>query len=222
MKKGNFARMGRPKSEEKRDAIVDAASDLFLARGLKTTSMDAVAEKAGVSKQTVYSHFKNKEELFREVIKTKVESYGFAEAALPENQDLREACFTLGQRLMDLLLDEEVVAMHRVIIGESVDYPAIAKLFYETGPGTAIKTVAQFMEKQMQQKRLMADDPLYAAVLFLNMVRGHYQMQLLMGIELTVSVEFLSAHVRKAVDQFLTLYGNFCMPAFKGTVHIRP
>lgn len=69
---------------------MDAASDLFLARGLKTTSMDAVAKKAGVSKQTVYSHFKNKKELFREVIQTKVESYGFAEAALPANQDLRE------------------------------------------------------------------------------------------------------------------------------------
>jgi TetR/AcrR family transcriptional repressor of mexJK operon len=208
MKKGNIARTGRPKSEEKHDAIVDAASDLFLARGLKATSMDAVAEKAGVSKQTVYSHFKNKEELFREVIQTKVESYGFAEAALPENRDLRETCFIIGQRFMDLLLDEEVVAMHRVVIGESVDYPAIAKLFYETGPGTAIKAVAKFLEKQMEHKRLTADDPHYAAVLFLNMVRGHYQMQLLMGMKLTASGEYLTAHIRKAVNQFLTLYGN--------------
>ena len=60
----------------------------------------------------------------------------------------------------------------------------------------------------MQQTRLTADDPCYSAVLFLNMVQGHYQMQLLMGVELTVSEAFLNAHVRKAVDQFLMLYGS--------------
>jgi hypothetical protein len=48
-----------------------------------------------------------------------------------------------------------------------------------------------------------ATDPI-----FLNMVQGHYQMQLLMGVELTVSEAFINAHVRKAVDQFLFLYGN--------------
>ncbi|MEE4377529.1 MAG: TetR/AcrR family transcriptional regulator [Candidatus Competibacteraceae bacterium] len=208
MKKGTFTRTGRPKSEEKRDAIIDAASDLFLAKGLRATSMDAVAEQAGVSKQTVYSHVKNKEELFREVVITKVESYGFAETALPEEPDLEAALFTMGTRFIDLLLDDEVVAMHRVVIGESVDYPEIAKLFYQTGPGTAIRAIAKFLDQQMQQGRLKTDDPRYTAVLFLNMVRGHYQMQCLMGLPLDIDRAALEAHIRKVVGQFLSLYGK--------------
>ncbi|MEZ5584901.1 MAG: TetR/AcrR family transcriptional regulator [Candidatus Competibacteraceae bacterium] len=208
MKKGTFTRTGRPKSEEKRDAIIDAASDLFLARGLRATSMDAVAEQAGVSKQTVYSHFRNKEELFREVVVTKVESYGFAETALPEDQNLEAALFTLGTRFIDLLLDDEVVAMHRVVIGESVGYPKIAKLFYETGPGTAIRAIAKFLEKLMELGLLKADDPRYTAVLFLNMVRGHYQMQCLMGLQPDIDAHSLEAHIRKVVGQFLSLYGR--------------
>jgi len=208
MKKGTFTRTGRPKSEEKRDAIIDAASDLFLGRGLRATSMDAVADQANVSKQTVYSHFKNKEELFREVVVTKVESYGFAETALPEEPDLGAALFTIGTRFIDLLLDDEVVAMHRVVIGESVDYPEIAKLFYQTGPGTAIRSIAKFLDQQMRQGRLNTDDPRYASVLFLNMIRGHYQMQCLMGLPLDVDRAALDGHIRKVVGQFLSLYGR--------------
>ena len=59
---------GRPKDLEKRAAILSAATDLFTARGLNGVSMEAVARAAGVSKITVYSHFRSKDELFRETV----------------------------------------------------------------------------------------------------------------------------------------------------------
>lgn len=55
-------------SERKRDAIVEAAVDVFIERGLDGASMDRVAEVAGVSKRTVYNHFKSKDGLFQAVI----------------------------------------------------------------------------------------------------------------------------------------------------------
>ena len=133
---------GRPKSEEKRAAIEQAASELFLTRGLKGTSMDAVAERAGVSKQTVYSHFDSKEELFRPCIKSKIASYGFAESAPPEGVDLARALHHVAQQFLNLLFDEEVVAIYRTVIGESVSYQKIAELFYDTGPRATIDAVA--------------------------------------------------------------------------------
>jgi AcrR family transcriptional regulator len=54
---------GRPRSEKARQAILDAAADLLLARGLSAVSMDAVAERAGVSKATIYRWWPTKEAL---------------------------------------------------------------------------------------------------------------------------------------------------------------
>ena len=62
--------LGRPKDMAKRQAILDAAKTLFLTKGYASTSMDAVASLAGVSKLTVYSHFTDKETLFSSGIST--------------------------------------------------------------------------------------------------------------------------------------------------------
>ena len=145
MIKDKVQRPGRPKSEEKRAAILQAASHLFLARGLQNTSMDAVAAAAGVSKQTVYSHFSSKDELFQTVIVDKVESYSFVRERLPKDIGLREGLSLLGQRFLSLMFDAEVVAMHRVVIGESVVHPKIAELFYAArwaGAGSPSRTPA--------------------------------------------------------------------------------
>lgn len=201
-------RPGRPKSEEKRAAILRAATELFLARGLQNASMDAVATSAGVSKQTVYSHFTNKDELYRAVIVNKVESYGFGSAFPPESDDLEEGLLLLGGRFIELLFDEEVLAMYRVVIGESSVHRKIAELFYETGHGTTLRTIETFLSKQADRNRLKIDDLAYAARLFLSMICGHYQLRLLMNLAPDLTPDKIDAHVGKAVKQFLKLYAT--------------
>jgi len=66
-------RPGRPKSEMKAKAIRDAASELFMTDGIERTSMDAIAQAAGVSKQTVYSHFKNKDDLLIQLFEDRMD-----------------------------------------------------------------------------------------------------------------------------------------------------
>jgi len=202
------ARPGRPKSEEKRAAIMEAATDLFLGRGLAATSMDAVAERAGVSKQTVYSHFGSKEELYGACITIKVASYGFDETELAGEAELERTLLAVGGKFLDLIFDAQVVAMFRVVIGESASHHKIAELFFENGPGKTIRKVARFMQEQMRRGALREDDPEYTAVLFLNMVRAHYQMQLLMAIEPDLDAEARARHLHKVVEQFLVLYGK--------------
>jgi AcrR family transcriptional regulator len=60
---GSAARRGRPRSEKASQAILEAAAELLLARGLAAVSMDAVAERAGVSKATIYRWWPTKETL---------------------------------------------------------------------------------------------------------------------------------------------------------------
>ena len=64
---------GRPKDMEKRAAILAAAKALFISNAFAGTSMDAIAADAGVSKLTVYSHFGDKDNLFREVIRSHIQ-----------------------------------------------------------------------------------------------------------------------------------------------------
>jgi AcrR family transcriptional regulator len=67
---GSSPARGRPRSEKARKAIMDAAAELLLARGLSAVSMDAVAERAGVSKATIYRWWPTKESLALDALYT--------------------------------------------------------------------------------------------------------------------------------------------------------
>ena len=200
-------RAGRPKSEEKRAAILSAASDLFLERGLKATSMDAVAARAEVSKQTVYSHFRNKDDLFRRCIQNKVASCGLAGDEAVDDPDLRTALRNRARRFVELVFDPEVVAMFRVVVGEAAAHPRISRLFYESGPAATIANLSAFLERQVELGRLRIDDPIDAATQFMVLAKGELHMRLMMNLAPAVDAERLEQHVRRVVDQFLLLYG---------------
>src|SRR5947199_8627176 len=56
----------------RRAAIVDAAMEEFIARGFAATRLDDIAKRAGVAKGTIYLHFKDKESMFEELIRTAI------------------------------------------------------------------------------------------------------------------------------------------------------
>lgn len=200
-------RAGRPKSDEKRQAILEAATALFLEKGLHGASMDAVARQAGVSKQTVYSHFQNKEALYSASIKGKVASYGFEETGFPGAGEPGEALFNLVKRFMALIFDPEVVAMHRIVMAEAVNHPRIAALFYENGPGAVQTAIEVFLQYLAGQGLLRFHDTFYAAEQLLNLACGHFHMQLQFGLIQQVPEAELDAHLRQVVADFLVLYG---------------
>lgn len=202
-------RAGRPKSEEKASAILHAAGELVLTQGYQGTSMDAVAERAGVSKQTVYSHFANKEELFAACIRTKVAGYGFDETAVAPEGDLREVLLGVVHRFTDLLFDPEVVAMHRLVACEARSHPRVAKLFFESGPLRTKRNVVALLREQVRRARLRIDEDrlLYAATQLLNMAVSMYQLELMIGQRKQVPKNELAEHLQRTVDDFLRLYG---------------
>ena len=203
------ARPGRPKNEQKAEAILGAAGELFLRSGFQGTSMDAVAQHAGVSKQTVYSHFANKEELFKACIGRKVAGYGFDETTPEDTPDLREALLSIARQFVELMFDPEVVAMHRVVMAEAAGQPRIAELFFESGPRRTMAAVAAFLQQQVAASRLdiHPDRIVYAANQLLIMAVGLYQMPLWLGLLTDVDQAELAAHLERVVDDFLRLHG---------------
>ena len=205
---GDAQRVGRPKSEEKGQAILEAATRLFLDQGLQGTSMDAVAREAGVSKQTVYGHFANKETLFRACIRCKIEASGFEEEDLPETRDARALLLAVCRRFMALICDPDVVAMYRVVMAEAVNHPRIAELFFESGPLATKAAVAALLAGLVSRGELRPHDTDYASWQLFNLCFGNIHTRLLFGLIREVPPEELETQLARAVDDFLALYGQ--------------
>src|SRR3954471_20609323 len=71
------------RAAERRGAIIEAAMDEFIARGFAATRLDDVAKRAGVAKGTIYLHFKDKESMFEELIRTAIVPFVNRLAVLP-------------------------------------------------------------------------------------------------------------------------------------------
>jgi len=168
---------GRPKSEEKRQQILSCASDLFLAHGYSNTSMDAVAKESGVSKQTVYSHFNNKDALFNAVIECKCEMYQVEEASIcVTSQALQDILGAIGLSIIKLLNDENVISMYKVVIGESKHDTKVAHLFYEAGPRHSLALIARLLT-QHPESLLSEEKAKEAAIDFFNLLKSDFHMR---------------------------------------------
>src|SRR6267142_3508443 len=120
------------RAAERRGAIVEAAMDEFIARGFAATRLDDVAKRAGVAKGTIYLHFKDKESMFEELIRT---------AIVPMITRLWGTPPQPGASVRDLVegfaktFIEEVATTRRgdlvrLIVSEGPRFPAIADFYY--------------------------------------------------------------------------------------------
>ena len=137
---------GRPRDLLKRDAILDAATELFYERGFAATSMEAVAERAGVSKMTVYSHFPDKPALLEASFERNIGAIRLPE--LSDGADLPASLETLvafGERLVAFLTRPEIVKGGRLMAAAAADHPALAAAFFAAGPVTMTESVAKFL-----------------------------------------------------------------------------
>jgi TetR/AcrR family transcriptional repressor of mexJK operon len=199
------ARRGRPKSEEKRRQISEAAVELFLTEGFERTSMDSVAQHAGVSKQTVYSHFASKDELFRSCISSKVAEYDLS-VEPTEHHTLERGIRAFVDGYLRLLSDPRVVKMWRLIMAESVEHPHVARVFYETGPQESLDSLTRFLAHHADE--LDIDDIPRAARSFYGMVADHYQSRIMIGMDERVSDEERREHVDYVTRLFFRLFGR--------------
>jgi TetR/AcrR family transcriptional repressor of mexJK operon len=199
---------GRPKSAEKRKLVLEAASDLFLASGFNGCSMEMVAKQSGVSKQTVYSHFSNKEALFLAVIEDKCAEYQL------DDRHLNGASYSLvqvlrerGLQIIKILHDDQVVAIYRVIIGEVNSNPRVAELFYQAGPKHSLEYLAKCFLKFAEQPitEELADK---CAVTFFSLLKGEFHMKSILGLDFALSDSEQVAQVEFAIQQIESLLAS--------------
>ena len=119
------------RAAERRAAIVDAAMKEFIARGFAATRLDDVAKRAGVAKGTIYLHFKDKESMFEELIRTAiVPLVGRLAGPPPASGSIRDAIETIALTFIQEIVATPRADIVRLIIAEGPRFPAIADFYY--------------------------------------------------------------------------------------------
>jgi TetR/AcrR family transcriptional repressor of mexJK operon len=199
---------GRPKDLEKRHAIMGAAARLFMENGFERTTMDAIANAAGVSKLTVYSHFDDKDGLFRELIACKCNEY-FEERDLAYLATLppAEALKRLAGGFIGLVFHPDVMALYRLLMANATKETAQNRTFYETGPAPTLASISALLADYDRRGLLRVDNPDRAADHLLAMLQGCMHLRALLNIEPTPTAEAVQSQIDDAIAVFMRAYG---------------
>jgi TetR/AcrR family transcriptional regulator, regulator of autoinduction and epiphytic fitness len=164
-----------------REAIVEAASRLFLERGFGSVSMDELAEAARVARRTLYNQFSNKEEIFREML---LSVSGHLEEAFPpgiETQgDVEEVLRLVARMILELHGRPEYLGFLRMVVADARQFPWIAEEFAAVmDPQT--ERLARYVAHMNAMGVLVCRDPLLAAHQFMGMLNEFSLWPWMMG-----------------------------------------
>ncbi|MBW4521412.1 MAG: TetR/AcrR family transcriptional regulator [Scytolyngbya sp. HA4215-MV1] len=164
----------------KREQILWGALQIFLHHGYASTSMDRVAAEAGVSKQTIYSHFQDKEGLFTALIE-RVTIHRL-QSELPAQPFQGEPCVVL-RRLAETFLakmdDPEYIAFIRLVIAESARFPELAQLYGRTVLQYGYSSLGAYFVQHPELK--IADPDAIARIFFGSLSSFVLAQELLQG-----------------------------------------
>ena len=197
---------GARRSPHKRSAILDAATEVFLRSGYLATSMDEVAARSTVSKQTVYQHFSTKEALL-------VGDRDGHDRRGGRRSAQRDSCVRPGPgrrrvlrgyalRQVTIVLTPRLMRLRGLVIGEVSRFPELAKvLTEERGPQRATRALAAMLQQLANLGLLTIDDPLVAAspVNWLMML-GSLNQAMLLGDDAIPKAAALRRHVAESVS----------------------
>lgn len=198
---------GRPKDVNKAERILKAAGCQFISHGLNHTTMDSIAKEAGVSKYTVYNHFGSKEALFQSVIEGKCKTF-MDNASFDDLSDLpaEKGLMLIAKGFVEILFDDEAIAMHRTIMAESRHDDVLPKLFFSAGPKYVSDILGNYLSQLKKRGELHIDHIERAVEVFLSLFSGRTHMKVVLRISETPSKKSLQSFVKENVRIFLKVY----------------
>jgi len=192
------------RSADRRARALAAAIDLLLKQGFDGTSMDAVAERAGISKTTLYAHFQDKVGLFHA-------AFGELAAALDFHLDQTVlGCATVDEKLTAVAIEllrettsPSFQAFLRAIVSESTRRPELAPVRGDRGVPHAVEVIAAILRQDAAERAYVLDDPKAQATLFLRMTAACMQLDALCDSRFRPDDDLLGRHARWVTEFFL-------------------
>jgi TetR/AcrR family transcriptional repressor of mexJK operon len=209
---GATAETGR--SERRRQAIIQAAAEVFLQHGYLGATTDEVAARASVSKQTLYKYFADKQHLFADtILDTTVQVVdGLSSAVastLQDAQDVRQALRDVANGWVRGLLQPEVLRLRRLVIAEADRFPEVGRAWFDRGFDRALVILGEAL-RGLADRGLLHNlsDPTLAAYQFAGLVMYQPMNQVMFaGTDALPPTDKLNRIADSAVDMFLATYG---------------
>jgi AcrR family transcriptional regulator len=195
------------KRNRRREAIINAARQVFLESGYAATSMSGIAARLGGSKGTLYNYFGNKEELFEALVRDFCTRWADGMLAGIVEGYPAERLTAFAEPYLTHLFSEEGVKLIRVLVSESHRNPQFSRIFYEVGPVRGRERLKTYLEACKAQGLINAPNCALAAVQFLALCRGSTYLELLLNLTLPATFTEIHAQAAQAVGTFMRLYG---------------
>lgn len=190
-------------ANDNRNRLLRAAVEIFMEEGYGA-SMDRIASRAGMARQTLYNHFACKNDLFSEVAHMTASAILVSLEGDAEN--IREHLLRFGTILRQKALRTEGLAMFRTLSAEAHRFPDLALAVLEKGPEQTARRLTEFLALAMDEGTLMRDDPRFVAEMLISMLDGFDRTRGLLGAPLLSGAQE-QARVTRIVDCFLLAYG---------------
>ena len=194
---------------EKRQSILDSARDAFAEHGYEGASMSAITHAAGVSKSTVYHHYRSKAELFGAFVErecARMLAQHFDDGRIPPG-DTTQTLRAIGIGMVELITSPVCLMIDRVVTSEAEAFPELAQSFYAAGPQQAITHLAGWLKACTESGDLAVQDAEFAADQFFTLVQTsiYYRCRLRLG---RPSPQQTTHVVDSAVAMFLGHYAT--------------
>jgi AcrR family transcriptional regulator len=193
--------------DDRRDAILRIAHDIFLKNGYAATSMSAIAALVGGSKATLYAYFPSKEELFAAVVGEKCEDMlNVIFESEQDTGDFKSVLSHMAERITRLMLREDNIATYRLITAEAGRFPELGCAFYRSGPRKGREMMGGIFARAVEQGQLKAGDSVEMAQVFFDLCKGDLRDRKLWNVSDGPTDADIEASAARAVRVFLAAY----------------
>ena len=199
--------IAKPQRDEKRETILSIARQVFMEEGYAAASMSTIAARLGGSKGTLYNYFRSKAELFVAVIQHQCD-VSQAELFDVPDPDLRTYLTQLAGRFARLMMHEDILTIHRIVVAEAVRFPEIGQALYEAGPKRGKARMIAYFQQAIADGRLKPCDPARAAEQAMELTLAGIYRRRLWNVGPPPTEAEIDANVAAAVDTFIAAYGT--------------
>lgn len=199
-------RAGRGPDFKKRQAVLEVAYESFLTHGLNV-SVDAIAKRAGVSKQTIYNAFPTKHDLFMAgaLHRAQVITENLKKMAESEVEP-REVLAKVAEQYCRIALDRSSLDVLRKLLVSDGDMSQVARGVFNASPEEIIIQLAYYLEQASLSGKLYVKNPFLSAEFFFGGLRGYVRERYWLKTTLPPVGKELRARIEYAVDLFLAAH----------------
>jgi AcrR family transcriptional regulator len=182
--------------------ILDRATTCFLRDGYAATSIESIARLCSVAKRTIYARWAGKQALFMAVLQRLMAKWLAMSGSWTESDDLEQNLVQAADRIMTIALSPEAIALHRLLIAESLRFPELPVMMRNAGAHEGVVRISAMLRTGIARGQVADHDTIFAAEQFLNLLLSGPQRRAL-GLGPALDAEQRIAWRDNAIRLFL-------------------